>query len=52
MPVHFGLPDKKPVDVEITTLTKNGRKTAVLFNVSPDGSVLTVKVDKNGQILK
>ncbi|MFC2119336.1 FG-GAP-like repeat-containing protein, partial [Bacteroidota bacterium] len=32
MPVHFGLGDQKNVDVKITRLTKNGRKTATLSN--------------------
>jgi len=55
MPVHFGLPEKKPVDVEITTLTKEGRKTALLSHVNTidyTGKILTVRVDNSGEILK
>jgi len=55
MPVHFGLSENKPVDVEVTTLTKYGRKTVSLSNVSPEeytGRILTVKVNAAGEIVK
>ena len=51
MPVHFGLADEKPVDVEITTLTKHGRKNVVLSNIDPKqyaGRILIIKVDTDG----
>ncbi len=55
MPVHFGLPTAGNVDVEITALTKQGRKTAVLPNVDPKqhaGRWLVVKVDGEGNLVK
>ena len=54
MPVHFGLPNEALVDVEVTTLTKNGRKTAVLSRVDPrehTGRWLVVKVDDEGTLM-
>jgi hypothetical protein len=53
VPVHFGLPKEGPVDVEITTLTRNGRKTAVVPSVDPTeyvGRWLVVKVDGVGNL--
>lgn len=55
MPVHFGLPNGGPVDVEITTLTKNGRKTALLSRVDPQkhaGGWLVAKVDGEGNLVE
>ncbi len=55
MAVHFGLPRMKNVDVEITTMTNDGRKTARLENVDPKkytGKYLSIKVDSKGKIVK
>ena len=55
VPVHFGLGEEGPVDVEITTLTRQGRKVAVLSNVDPGsqaGAVITVRVEADGQIVR
>jgi len=55
MPEHFGLPKKERVDVEITSMTNNGRKTARLNNIDPKkyaGSHLVIKVDIKGNIVK
>ena len=46
MPVHFGLPVEGNVDVEVTTLTRQGRKITRVAGVDPralNGKVLTVK---------
>ncbi len=54
-PVHFGLGEDGPVDVEITTLSRTGRKVARLSNVDPGsqaGAVITVKVKADGQIVR
>ena len=53
MPVHFGLANVGRVDVEVTTLTKNGRKTALLSRVDPKehtGRWLVVRVDGQGTL--
>jgi len=53
MPVHFGLASEAPVDVEITTLTTNGRKPARLTNINPQdyaGRWLTVRAGDTLQI--
>ncbi len=55
VPVHFGLGEEGPVDVEITTLTPKGRRIARLSNVHPGslaGAVITVKVGDDGQIVR
>jgi hypothetical protein len=55
IPVHFGLGEEGPVDVEFTTLTGQGRKVARLQNVDPRahaGGFLVVKVDADGQLVK
>ena len=55
VPVHFGLGEEGPIDVEITTLTTKGRKVARVSNVNPAsqaGAVITVKVDAEGQAVK
>jgi hypothetical protein len=47
MPVHVGLPAEGKVDVEVTAMTKNGRKVTRVANVDPNklpGRVLVVKV--------
>ena len=36
-PVHFGLTSMSPVTVEVTFMTKTGRKTQTIRNVSPAG---------------
>ncbi|MFC1476887.1 M20/M25/M40 family metallo-hydrolase [candidate division KSB1 bacterium] len=55
MPVHFGLRDVPAVDVEITAMTRQGRKTVTISNIDPRdhrSSYLTVKVNQNGNIVK
>ncbi|MFH1572692.1 MAG: M20/M25/M40 family metallo-hydrolase, partial [Acidobacteriota bacterium] len=55
MPVHFGLPKEGPVDVEITSMTKKGRKSVRRAEVDPGISVgryLVVKIDREGMISK
>ena len=55
MPVHFGLPTTASVDVEVTLMTRDGRKITLLRNVDPRdyaGSHLTIKVDNEGRIVK
>jgi hypothetical protein len=55
MPVHFGLAQEGPVDVEVATMTRKGRRTARLRKVSPAdflGRYLTMKTDANGAIVK
>jgi hypothetical protein len=47
MPVHVGLPREGKVDVEVTAMTKNGRKITRVANVDPNAlahRVLVVKV--------
>ena len=47
MPVHFGLPKQSKVDVEVTAMTKAGRKITRVANVDPNKlprRVLVVKL--------
>lgn len=51
MPVHFGLPQEGPVDVEVTAMTKAGRKITRVANVDPNKlarRILVVKVAAGG----
>ena len=53
MPVHFGLTEEGLVDVEVTTMTTQGRKTVRVSEVDPmayAGRWLVLKVDANGQV--
>ena len=53
MPVHFGLATDAPVDVEVTTMTRQGRKQARMSGVDPRsyaGRWLVVRVDENGEL--
>ena len=55
MPVHFGLANEALVDVEVTVLTRNGRKTAMVSRVDPKESTgrwLVIKVDGEGNLVK
>ncbi len=55
VPVHFGLAEEGLVDVEITTLTQDGRKVARLANIdsrSQSGSAIIAKVGADGQIVR
>ena len=55
MPVHFGLRGVESVDVEVTVLTKKGRKALRLENVDPKnyvGRYLIVKVNADGVEVK
>ena len=54
-PAHFGIPDGGNVDVEITLMTKWGRKTVLIEGVNPRehaGGYLSVKVDGEGRIVR
>jgi hypothetical protein len=49
-PVHFGLPTDSPVDIEITSMTKTGRKIMRVPNADParlSPRVLTIKVSES-----
>jgi len=55
MAVHFGLRGVKSVDVEVTVLTREGRKSIRLEDVDPkkyEGRCLVVKVDGDGELVK
>jgi len=55
VPVHFGLARDNRVDIEITSMSRDGRKTARLEGIDPQafaGRVLTVKIDSSGKIVK
>ncbi len=53
MPVHFGLGELRAVDVEITTLTREGRKVAPVSDVDPRADrFIVVKVDTDGQVVQ
>ncbi len=55
MPVHFGLRGIKSVDVEITVLTKSGRKNVRFANIDPQtykGRYLIANIDANGELVK
>ncbi len=56
MPVHFGLPDGEPVDVELTAMTPGGRRVTLIPNVDPAeyrGRWLTIKVEPStGQVVR
>jgi ASPIC and UnbV len=52
MPVHVGLPSEGKVDVEVTAMTKSGRRITRVANVDPNKlpkRVLTVKVGATPQ---
>lgn len=52
MPVHIGLPGDGKVDVEVTAMTKNGRRITRVANVDPNKlpkRVLVVKVSATSQ---
>src|SRR5262249_41212500 len=44
MPVHVGLPTMGRVDVEVTALTRQGRRITRAAGVTPGRGVVTVKV--------
>lgn len=51
MPVHFGLPNETRIDVEVTSLTRAGRKITRVTKVDPDKlprRVLVVRIDADG----
>ena len=51
MPVHFGLPSETRIDVEVTSLTRAGRKITSVPKVDPDKlprRVLVVRIDADG----
>ncbi|MFC1556105.1 M20/M25/M40 family metallo-hydrolase [candidate division KSB1 bacterium] len=55
MPVHFGLRDVNTVDVEITSMTQQGRIAIIISNVNIAdyfGGYMIVKVDGNGNQVK
>jgi len=54
LPVHFGLASEGAVDIEITSLTRNGRVKARILGIDPAdhvGQTIKVKVDGDGQIV-
>ncbi len=54
LPVHFGLASEGRVDIEITSLTRNGRVKARVPDVDPAehvGRAIVVKVDTEGTIV-
>lgn len=55
MAVHFGLRGVKAVDVEVTVLTKKGRKKVILKNIDPQkyaDKYLIVKVNSRGELVR
>ncbi|MCP4723723.1 MAG: hypothetical protein GY863_01740, partial [bacterium] len=55
MPVHFGLGESESVDVEITAMTKQGRISSRMTNISAEeykGKVLKIRIDQNGRIIR
>jgi hypothetical protein len=51
MPVHFGLPTEGNVDVEVTTMSRNGRKIATIANVDANKLVrrtLVLNIEADG----
>jgi hypothetical protein len=55
VPAHFGVPGEGTVDVEITTMTKKGRRTLLMEDVDPRdyrAGSLSVRVDGEGQIVR
>jgi hypothetical protein len=51
LPVHLGLPMDGPVDVEVTSMSKSGRKITRVAAVDPNAlprRILTVKVEEGG----
>jgi len=50
LPVHFGLPQESRVDVEVTALTKSGRKITRFANVDPNRLPRRVLVVKLPQV--
>jgi hypothetical protein len=44
MSVHFGLPEGGPVDIEVTSRTRSGRKVTRIAGVLPAQSPLQVMV--------
>ena len=55
LPVHFGVPGARPVDVEITSATHAGRRSDRLPWVEPKqyrGRVLDVRVRDDGTIVR
>jgi hypothetical protein len=54
LPVHFGLASSSEVDIEITSLTTNGRVATRLPGVDPAvnvGQTIKVKVNREGKIV-
>jgi hypothetical protein len=51
MPVHFGLPGETRIDVEVTSLTRTGRKITRIPKIDPDKltrRMLVVRIDADG----
>ena len=51
MPVHFGLPSETRIDVEVTSLTRAGRKITRIAKVDPDKlprRMLVVRIHADG----
>lgn len=55
LPVHFGLPGARPVDVEVTILAGGRRVVATVASVDPadyTGAVMAVRVDDGGRVVR
>jgi hypothetical protein len=53
MPVHFGLPSETRIDVEVTSLTRAGRKITRIPKIDPDKlprRMLVVRIDADGNL--
>jgi hypothetical protein len=54
-PAHFGIPGQGTVDVELTLMTKGGRRIVLIEAVDPSehvGGYLSVKVDGEGRVVR
>jgi len=54
-PVHFGVPGGGTVDVEVTLMSKEGRKMVLIRGVDPrdhTGGHLSVRVDGGGRVVR
>jgi hypothetical protein len=55
MPVHFGLGSEKLLDLEITSMCREGRARDRLEGLDPQayaGRILTIKIDRKGRVVK
>ena len=50
-PVHLGLASAGPVDVEVTSMTRQGRVAAMVTSVSPGPRAIQVRVGPDGRLI-